>query len=187
MKCSQFTTAVSLCLRRTKFTTMRNFSLARVFSFLSPPSPSPTVLLSLVWTVSLSFFLDFHPLFPSTQHGVKFPPFILSSVLNLVQRLLAYQHCPYLTLLFLSIEYRIFLNYGVLILILFLFLRGYVIFFFFLFILNDNREFFFFIFSPLLVFIFLFFYYKLYKSIIFFLHFSVFLSVKLNIIELSKL
>lgn len=131
MKCSQFTTAVSLCLRRTKFTTMRNFSLARVFSFLSSPSPSPTVLLSLVWTVSLSFFLDFHPLFPSTQHGVKFPPFILSSVLNLVQRLLAYQHCPYLTLLFLSIEYRIFLNYGVLILILFLFLRGYVIFFFF--------------------------------------------------------
>lgn len=63
MKCSQFTTAVSLCLRRTKFTTMRNFSLARVFSFLSPPSPSPTVLLSLVWTVSLSFFSRFSSAF----------------------------------------------------------------------------------------------------------------------------
>lgn len=62
MKCSQFTTAVSLCLRRTKFTTMRNFSLARVFSFLSPPSPSPTVLLSL-WTVSLSFFSRFSSAF----------------------------------------------------------------------------------------------------------------------------
>lgn len=62
MKCSQFTTAVSLCLRRTKFTTMRNFSLARVFSFLSSPSPSPTVLLSL-WTVSLSFFSRFSSAF----------------------------------------------------------------------------------------------------------------------------
>lgn len=74
MKCSQFTTAVSLCLRRTKFTTMRNFSLARVFSFLSPPSPSPTVLLSLVWTVSLSFFSRFSPAFSLDATRCKVSP-----------------------------------------------------------------------------------------------------------------
>lgn len=74
MKCSQFTTAVSLCLRRTKFTTMRNFSLARVFSFLSPPSPSPTVLLSLVWTVSLSFFSRFSPAFSLNATRCKVSP-----------------------------------------------------------------------------------------------------------------
>lgn len=73
MKCSQFTTAVSLCLRRTKFTTMRNFSLARVFSFLSPPSPSPTVLLSL-WTVSLSFFSRFSPAFSLDATRCKVSP-----------------------------------------------------------------------------------------------------------------
>lgn len=74
MKCSQFTTAVSLCLRRTKFTTMQNFSLARVFSFLSPPSPSPTVLLSLVWTVSLSFFSRFSPAFSLDATRCKVSP-----------------------------------------------------------------------------------------------------------------
>lgn len=74
MKCSQFTTAVSLCLRRTKFTTMRNFSLARVFSFLSSPSPSPTVLLSLVWTVSLSFFSRFSPAFSLDATRCKVSP-----------------------------------------------------------------------------------------------------------------
>lgn len=74
MKCSQFTTAVSLCLRRTKFTTMRNFSLARVFSFLSPPSPSPTVLLSLVWTVSLSFFSRFSSAFSLDATRCKVSP-----------------------------------------------------------------------------------------------------------------
>lgn len=73
MKCSQFTTAVSLCLRRTKFTTMRNFSLARVFSFLSPPSPSPTVLLSL-WTVSLSFFSRFSSAFSLDATRCKVSP-----------------------------------------------------------------------------------------------------------------
>lgn len=74
MKCSQFTTAVSLCLRRTKFTTMRNFSLARVFSFLSSPSPSPTVLLSLVWTVSLSFFSRFSSAFSLDATRCKVSP-----------------------------------------------------------------------------------------------------------------
>lgn len=106
------------------------FLIGTRFLFFLPHPPPPQYCYLSYGRFLSHFFLDFHPLFPSTQHGVKFPPFILSSVLNLVQRLLAYQHCPYLTLLFLSIEYRIFLNYGVLILILFLFLRGYVIFFF---------------------------------------------------------
>lgn len=187
MKCSQFTTAVSLCLRRTKFTTMRNFSLARVFSFLSSPSPSPTVLLSLVWTVSLSFFSRFSPAFSLDATRCKVSPlysklgFKPGSTSSCISTLSVFNSFILEHRIQNILELRCPNSYSL------FFLRGYVIFFFFLFILNDNREFFFFIFSPLLVFIFLFFYYKLYKSIIFFLHFSVFLSVKLNIIELSKL
>lgn len=141
MKCSQFTTAVSLCLRRTKFTAMRNFSLARVFSFLSsssPPLSLPPQYCYLSYGRFLShFFSPFSSAFSLDATRCKVSSFILNSVLNLVQRLLAYQQCSYLTLLFLNIEYRIFLNYGVLILILFLFLH-YIIFF--LFVLNNNRE-----------------------------------------------
>lgn len=185
MKCSQFTTAVSLCLRRTKFTTMRNFSLARVFSFLSPPSPSPTVLLSL-WTVSLSFFSRFSPAFSLDATRCKVSPlysklgFKPGSTSSCISTLSVFNSFILEHRIQNILELRCPNSYS-------LSFSSYVIFFFFLFILNDNREFFFFIFSPLLVFIFLFFYYKLYKSIIFFLHFSVFLSVKLNIIELSKL
>lgn len=83
------------------------------------------------------FFSPFSSAFSLDATRCKVSSFILNSVLNLVQRLLAYQQCSYLTLLFLNIEYRIFLNYGVLILILFLFLH-YIIFF--LFVLNNNRE-----------------------------------------------
>lgn len=187
MKCSQFTTAVSLCLRRTKFTTMRNFSLARVFSFLSSPSPSPTVLLSLVWTVSLSFFSRFSSAFSLDATRCKVSPlysklgFKPGSTSSCISTLSVFNSFILEHRIQNILELRCPNSYSL------SFSSWVCYFFFFLFILNDNREFFFFIFSPLLVFIFLFFYYKLYKSIIFFLHFSVFLSVKLNIIELSKL
>lgn len=127
MKCSQFTTAVSLCLRRrTKFTAMRNFSLARVLSFPSSPSPPPPPPIpsfrhsTVVISRTDGFSLLFSRLSPRRNTRCQVSPFILMlgfKGCKGFQRLLAYQQCSYF---YSSIyRYRIFLDYGLLIINIF--------------------------------------------------------------------